>query len=387
MKTYTDLGAVPTAYRDLLKSAGTRQFLNGDAWYATFAAEALEPGAQPRIYGVEETPGLPALVLLTRTPALQNGSMLSGSVAGLRTLASMTNYQSNIFAPVIGATTSDLRRVCGALASHLASERPRWDLIDLNYLDPSAPFYSPLVDALREAGLVVKPYFHCHTWYENTEGLNYQAYLKQRSPSVHKALQNYARKARKLERESTVRYEIFASGDIDVAMRHYTEVYDASWKEPEPFPRFVPAYLRAAAEAGALRMGILFINEEPVATETAVVSDGRATMVKTAYKETFKNASVGSLIIMHVMQHLLDVERVREIDFGPFDAPYKALWVSQRRELRGVVCYNRTAGGYYAQAQHLAIARARAARARLKPIVEQVRKRLSRQTDERAATT
>jgi CelD/BcsL family acetyltransferase involved in cellulose biosynthesis len=40
------------------------------------------------------------------------------------------------------------------------------------------------------------------------------------------------------------------------------------------------------------------------------------------------------------MQHVIDVDRVREIDYLIGDEPYKQDWMSHRRERWGIVAYN-----------------------------------------------
>jgi hypothetical protein len=41
-----------------------------------------------------------------------------------------------------------------------------------------------------------------------------------------------------------------------------------------------------------------------------------------------------------MMQHVLDVDRVDEVDYLAGDEPYKREWMSTRRERRGVVAFN-----------------------------------------------
>jgi CelD/BcsL family acetyltransferase involved in cellulose biosynthesis len=63
-------------------------------------------------------------------------------------------------------------------------------------------------------------------------------------------------------------------------------------------------------------------------------------MMKTAYDPAFGKYSVGSIAIMKMMEHLLDVDHVREIDFGNDDDPYKKSWVTKRRIRWGITAFN-----------------------------------------------
>lgn len=338
VRAFANLEALPKRYLDFLEAVGREQFFLGYDWFRNLIATAVEPNTRLRIYGVE-CGDQPVAVLFTRSPAGQNGSTLGFSPPG-ESLASLTNFQTPAFGVCTLGDEPHDPSVFTALAQHLSAESPRWSVLDFNYMDSTMPTYRPFLTALRSTGLIVRPYFHCNEWYEGTAGLNYADYLKSRSSSAHKIIQNYGRKRRKLEKTGRLRFAIYHSTDIAQPLRDYQSVYAASWKEPEPYSSFVPGLWATAANAGALRMGILYLDEEPVACEVAIVSGGRAAMVKTAYDQRWRDLSVGSIVIGCVIEHLLDTDQVSEISFGPFDAPYKAVWVSQTRELRGIAAFD-----------------------------------------------
>ena len=55
-----------------------------------------------------------------------------------------------------------------------------------------------------------------------------------------------------------------------------------------------------------------------------------------------------------MMKHLIDVEKVGQIDFGSGDDAYKSDWMSSRRERWGIVAFNpRTLPGLLGAARHL----------------------------------
>ena len=54
----------------------------------------------------------------------------------------------------------------------------------------------------------------------------------------------------------------------------FERVYEASWKEPEPFPRFNPALMRALATEGSLRLGVLWAGTQPAAVQFWAVGRG-----------------------------------------------------------------------------------------------------------------
>jgi CelD/BcsL family acetyltransferase involved in cellulose biosynthesis len=56
-----------------------------------------------------------------------------------------------------------------------------------------------------------------------------------------------------------------------------------------------------------------------------------------------------------MMQHVIDVDRVREVDYLTGDDAYKRDWMSHSRERHGLVAYNlRTPRGLALAAIHLA---------------------------------
>lgn len=124
------------------------------------------------------------------------------------------------------------------------------------------------------------------------------------------------------------------------AIADYQKVYSASWKVPEPYPEFIPGLLRACAECGVLRLGLLYINGQPAAAQIWIVHGGTASIFKLAYNERFAEHSAGTILTARLMQHVLDVDRVTEVDYLTGDDPYKRDWMSHRRELWGVMAFN-----------------------------------------------
>jgi len=168
------------------------------------------------------------------------------------------------------------------------------------------------------------------------------------------------RKTRALARRDDARVELIvgdtalAPAVLERAIAAYERVYRASWKVAEPYPRFAEAFIRAAAATGALRLGVITIDDIPAAAQIWVVWQGRATLCKLAHDERCAALSLGSVLTWRVIRHVLDVDRVHEIDFGRGDDPFKQLWMSQRREHWGVLAFNRaTPRGLLAAARHL----------------------------------
>ena len=137
-------------------------------------------------------------------------------------------------------------------------------------------------------------------------------------------------------------------------MRAYEKIYAASWKIPEPYPDFVSGLCRICAEGGWLRLGVVYVDDQPAAAQIWIVSAGIAAIYKLAYDERFAKLSPGTLLTAKLMEYVIDVDQVREIDYLTGDDAYKKDWMSNRRERRGIVAYNlRTPKGLIAALRHL----------------------------------
>ena len=181
----------------------------------------------------------------------------------------------------------------------------------------------------------------------STAGLSFEDYLASR-PSV---LRNtWRRKGRQLEAAGKVELRfIDGEGDgLEEAIAGYERVYRRSWKSVELFPGFIPALIALLARLGALRLGILCLEGEPIAAEFWIVWRGRAMIYKLAYDERLRRYSPGTYLTMRMMERVLTLDRPREVNFGRGDDPYKKLWLARRRERWGIVAANpRTARGVY----------------------------------------
>ncbi len=146
------------------------------------------------------------------------------------------------------------------------------------------------------------------------------------------------RKLARFAREQDCRFEVIAGPDqIEPGIAAYEQVYAKSWKEPEPYPRFNAALMRALAPGGALRLGLLWHGATPIAAQFWAVAYGRAIVFKLAHDEAHKPLSPGTVLTAMMLRRLLDEEHVSEIDFGRGDDPYKQLWTSERRPRIGLL--------------------------------------------------
>lgn len=345
---YQSLDALPSSYARLFGAADS--FYLSRPWFETLTATAADDGDRLRIYGIERG-GLAEAALIARVPCRtirQGGAERVGPLA-LRTLAGFSTVYSPLFS-LIHRPGADEGAIAAALAAALAGER--WDCLQLKALDPAAPAFAGLAQALRRQGLVVQPYLGFGNWFEPTAGTSFEAYLARRPAAL---LNTLRRKEKKLGKQAGVRFRRYrAPAEAEAGIAAYQRVYAKSWKQPEPYPQFMPALIRTAARTGALSLGVVWIGEEPVAAQVWITWHGRATIFKLAHDQRCDALSVGSVLTMWMMRAALDEDRVGEVDFGVGDDPYKRIWLSQRRERWGLLALSpRTAKGLLGIARHL----------------------------------
>ena len=325
----------------LLDPARARSFYLSMPWWRTLSGAALERGEALRIYVAENREG-PRAALMARAGAK--------AFAGARVLRALANMYS-IEYEIVGDSPELDGATLSAIARAIMAERPAWDVVDLGPFDRAAPSFERLAAELRSAGFWVQPYFHFGMWYERVDSRDFAAFFAAR-PGV---LRNTLRRGRaRLDQLGQVEIRNIGGGaHLAPAIAAYEEVYARSWKPREPHPAFMPRLMHEASAVGALRLGILSLDDSPIAAQLWIVWRRRASIFKLAHDQRYKHASPGSVLTMHMLRHAIDIDRVDEIDFGRGDDPYKRSWLGDRREFWGLLaCNTRTLRGMGAILRH-----------------------------------
>lgn len=320
-----DFRRLPSGLATIFDRSCSTSFFALPQWYDLLAQFGAAPGTEIRVY-TDERPGSTVAVLLQATME-----------EGRRCLTSLANFYS-VEHGLITAPDADLDRGLAAILSEIQADRPRWDCLRLAELDPGEATYDALLRALRLAGLLVECTASSATWYETTDHLTFADYLAARPSQLRST---WRRKHRSIAASGRLGTAFFtdASG-IDAAIADYQTIYAASWKPPEAFPRFIPALIRLAAELGALRLGIYYVDGVPAAAQFWIVWRGRCVIYKLAHDRRFDSLSLGTLLTMEMIERVLEQDRPREINLGRGDDPYKQLWLPKRRERWDITAAN-----------------------------------------------
>jgi len=331
---------LPPEIYPLFAAAAKESFFSHPSWYDLLQRHALPQGAQVRLYTEDPERSGAALVCYVEKP---------GRVHDLRSLCNAYSCEHDaILASHEEGSLENLQ----TLATTLGGSEG-WETVVIPGLDATAPSFRALGTGLRRAGLVVKPFFDSGTWFEPTAGLSFEDYMRGR-PSI---LRNtWRRKRKQLEAAGALEVRFAeGGGELDEAIAAYESVYRRSWKPAEMFPAFIPALIALLSRLGALRLGIVYLDGEPIAAEFWIIWHGRAVIYKLAYDQRLHRHSPGTYLTMRMMERVLARDRPDEVNFGRGDDPYKKLWLSRRRERWGILAANpRTARGVYASGRILA---------------------------------
>lgn len=305
-------------------------------WFELLASHGFEQAVSPLAADVGSLPGAAQLRLIS-----------DRSCGGIE---SLSNYYSGLYGPVgsrRNEVLADWLQAVGFVRSEC--EPVCWRL---HPLDAQAAWVTDLTDALKAGGYWTDRYFCFGNWYQPVEPGGFDAYWAARPSALRNTV---ARARRRLDRQGEWRLDIINGEQpgLEAAIKAYESVYNRSWKTPEPNPAFMPGLIRLAAQQGWLRLGLLQVGDEPLAAQLWLVAGGKANIFKLAYVQGFEKLSVGSVLSAELMRHVIDVDRVREVDFLSGDDPYKADWMSHRRERIGLVAFDqRHWRGWLAAARH-----------------------------------
>ncbi len=309
--------------RQLFERAAQEDFQFGVPWYENLVNSVYPDHSGVHIYVLRRS-GNPIAAL----PILATRTILGWQ------LESLSNYYTSLYAPAIApeAKDSDLALLIKAvLDAHSPAASLRFSPIDSD-----SKAYYRLQNALKANGLFPFGFFCFSNWYLIVTG-NWSTYLLSRTGTLRSTIK---RMSKKLLADGGKIELVLGGTALKGGIEAFEQVYAESWKKPEPYPKFIPGLMQMCAVQGALRLGLAKLNGQPIAAQLWIVANGKAYIYKVAYDEKFKIYTPGTLLTAMLMQHVLDSDQVKEVDFLTGDDPYKKSWMSHRRERWGIIAYN-----------------------------------------------
>ena len=300
------------------------------------AAGALDRGAQPSLFDrldwfrlIEKHCPPPGKLVVLRGRKDGRGSWLFLAVDHPRAKAYAAWYSLRFDA--IGEKDVDVMTALVATLRHGGVAEVELAPIE----DPE-----PLRAGFRKAGWFTFVTPKTGNWRAETAGEDFDAYWAKRPAKLRNTARRRAKGA-----DLDIRIH---TGFDEAAWADYEAVYRASWKPEEGSFPFLRALAGQEGAAGTLRLGLAYKDGQPVAGQLWLVENGEATIHKLAYAESAKSLSPGTVLSMEMFRHVLDRDRVKAIDYGTGDEPYKADWMDKRRTLWRLTAYNaRTLKGLF----------------------------------------
>lgn len=333
--------------RNFLATAETRCFEFGASWFGNLASTVYSDHPSLRIYVLREQGQVTALMPMRA----EKGAL------GWQ-LHALGNFYTTLYEPLLapGSGAAALARLLKAACNDIAG----LGMIQIAPMDRDGEAYRALLAGMRQAGLRPFEFFAFGNWYQPVIG-SWTAYLAERTGTLRSTIK---RMTKKFDGDGGRLELVTDIADLARGIAAYEKVYASSWKQPEPFPAFIPGLMRSCAAAGNLRLGLAWLEGKPIAAQLWIVCHGRAEIYKVAYDEGYKAYAPGTLLTAMLMKHAIEIDKVAEVDYLIGDDAYKKTWMSHRRERWGVIAFNpRTLAGLLGWARESAARRIKALRA------------------------
>lgn len=221
-----------------------------------------------------------------------------------------------------------------------------WDIFDLSGIPEEKNCFGVLKKAVEQRGLKNTDFASYGDWYLDEIDCSGDEYFSNLPKKIRKDVA-YCR--RRLENMGGFEFKLITDGDmIDHYMDLYYGVYSKSWQEREGIgPNFHRDLAKISARHGWLRLGFLYLDDSPIASQFWISCNGCAFILKTVYDQHYKKYSPGKILTSEIVKYVIDIDKVKAIDYVQGDETYKQDWTPKRRERKGVLIFNNNLKGQF----------------------------------------
>ena len=293
-------------------------------------------------YGITTSAKQPRQLRLVLVTDSRTGQVACLPLLVQGSVGALSNYYSGLFAamqwqPEAGSLawrTLDL-----ALAHALRQQFSGAPALCIAPLDSEAPLTTALEEGLRATGFCVDRYFAFANWYLEVGTMTSLQYFSTLPASLRTSIERGAKRLKK----AGWRLHIQQTDDdnLEASIQSFVSVYNQSWKDSEPSVDFIPNLIRIAATRGWLRLAVIELDNQPIAAQLWLVQNGKAYIFKLAFVKGFERLSPGSVLTWSLMAHVIDTDKVSQVDYLSGDDHYKKDWMSHRRERIGLVAFDK----------------------------------------------
>lgn len=326
-RAYRSYAELPAAAADLF--AVREPIFQSRAWLENFERNGLRPGDQLRVFSVE-LDGRPVAL----APAVY--SRLYAAHPNARVLYFL-QADEQPYEPLLGKASA--REAAAALADWLVANRNAYDVVRAGPLDPQAPFAAALVAALRASRHPLQLYAHFSDRYETVAGISFKDYVARRPRALREVLE---RNSRLLLQGGRGRFHLASNRELlEDSWGSIRRIVDQTPREAESEPPgYLPSVLALAADAGALRLGIFFLDDVPEAMQLWIVNTGVAYCLRIWEVRGFRPFPLDEVLTQMMALCLIDGDRVRELDFGAVSEAFARDWAPAARPRVALAAFN-----------------------------------------------
>jgi len=254
-------------------------------------------------------------------------------------LSAPTNFYSAFFSPLASKNFSEevlAQAYSLFITDYLLAEK--FHSIELKPIQLSLIENNLLIQSLKKNHFIIDSSFYFGNWTSDISNMNFEQYYKKLPSKLKNTIK---RKTKKLEKNHNYSIKIYDDiKDIQSHIHKYEKIYQLSWKTSEASTEFIRDFILNYAASGHTRLGIAIINDQVVASQFWLVHNDIALIYKLAYDPAYKEFSIGSILTAKMMQHVIDRDGVKKIDYLTGDDPYKKDWMNNRQEFSLIIAYN-----------------------------------------------
>ena len=237
-----------------------------------------------------------------------------------------------------------------AIFDHLRRRNGSWTLW-FNAYQVGDPQEALFFSILKERGYSFSTVPGIRSPYQRLEE-TWEEKLKTLQPRFRTALRSREKRLR--EKGNVELRFLDKPGQWEEGLAAIREIEEDSWKveagtaiTAQDFQwQFYSRYAPVAAEAETLRIPVLYLDNEPIAYDYALLEDGTYYLLKTSYKNKWHDSYPG-FVMRKLLVELMYSVGCREIDYLGKDEDWKMKWTSSVREHRDCYVYGRSLAARY----------------------------------------
>ena len=234
-----------------------------------------------------------------------------------------------------------------SLIAHLRHERSdEWQLLALNKIPEDSPVVQWL-QGVEETPSGSRPaQFRYPVLIVPLNG-SWEDYLRSKSSRFRKTLRNIVNR---IERMGDIAIHCYDGAELpSIALPKLFSIADASWKlasgvavtSSQGRRRFFEELSRNSETAEHMRVWLLEVNGNAIASETQLIDRGTVYALRSDYDENFADGSPGVYLQSEILKKLFE-DGYQEYNFGVGLNPYKSRWAEQTTGFVNYRIYNAT---------------------------------------------